>query len=79
MGGMLTRMDKKMRKWVGDLAYFASIGFSVALSVFIGLAVGLYLDKQFESAPWMMVIFLLLGIVAGFRNIALAIKKSRSI
>jgi ATP synthase protein I len=70
-------MKRETRRYLKDLAYYSSIGLSVALSVFIGLAMGLYLDKCFKTVPVFMFIFLGLGIVAGFRNIGLAIKKSR--
>jgi ATP synthase protein I len=62
-----------------ELAYFSSLGFSVALSIFIGLGIGVYLDKRLGTTPWLTLIFLGLGIVAGFRNIGLAIKKSRKL
>lgn len=59
------------------MAYYSSLGFQVALSIFIGLAIGVYLDRRiFDTTPWLTLIFLGLGIAAGFRNIALAIKKS---
>lgn len=38
-------------------------------ATFIGLAMGYYLDKWLETGPWLTLIFLLLGIVSGFRNI----------
>jgi len=60
-----------------ELVYYSSLGLQVALSIFIGLAFGVYLDRKFETAPWLTLIFLGFGIAAGFRNIALAIKKSR--
>jgi ATP synthase protein I len=66
------------RAW-RELAYFSSIGFSVALSVFIGLFVGVYLDRRFETSPWCTLVFLALGIAAAFRNIGIAIKKSRKL
>jgi ATP synthase protein I len=62
-----------------ELAYFSSLGFSVALAIFIGLGIGVYLDRRFGTTPWLTLIFLGLGIVAGFRNIGLAIKKSRKL
>ena len=53
---------------------------SVALSIFIGLAVGVYLDRRvFNTTPWFTLICLGLGIAAGYRNIGLAIKKSRKL
>lgn len=38
-------------------------------ATFIGLAMGYYLDKWLETAPWFTLIFLGFGIVSGFRNI----------
>jgi ATP synthase protein I len=50
----------------------------VALSIVIGLAIGVYLDyKVFGTTPWLTLIGLGLGIAAGYRNIGLAIRKSR--
>lgn len=70
-------MKKRDLKYLKELAYFSSVGLSVALSIFIGLGIGVWLDNKFETNPWMTLIFLGLGIAAGFRNIGLAIKKSR--
>jgi ATP synthase protein I len=72
-------MKKETRTWIRELAYYSSLGISVALSIFIGLAIGLYLDKRFDTAPWLMLLFLGFGIAAGYRNIGLAIKKSRKL
>jgi len=35
----------------------------------IGLAMGYHLDRWLGTNPWMTLIFLCLGIVAGFRNV----------
>jgi ATP synthase protein I len=73
-------MKKKTIRSIKELAYYSSIGLSVALSIFIGLGIGVYLDRRvFNSTPWFTLIFLGLGIVAGFRNIGIAIKKSRKL
>ena len=69
-------MKKETRRYIKELGYFSTIGLSVALAIFIGLAIGLWLDKKFGTHPWLMIIFLILGIVAGYRNIGLAIRKS---
>lgn len=71
--------DKKNVRYFRELAYFSSIGFTVALSIFIGLGVGLYLDGRFGTHPWLTFVFLGMGIAAGYRNIGLAIKKSRKL
>jgi ATP synthase protein I len=72
-------MKKETRRYIRELAYFSTVGLSMALSIFIGLAIGLYLDGRWGTSPWMTLIFLVLGIVAGFRNIGLAINKIRKL
>ena len=73
-------MKKESLRTLKDLAYYSSIGLSVVLSIFIGLAVGIYLDRRvFNTTPWLTLIFLGFGIAAGYRNIGLAIKKSRKL
>jgi ATP synthase protein I len=72
-------VENETRQRFRELAFYSSLGFSVALSIFIGLALGLYLDRKFDTTPWLMFIFLGFGIAAAFRNIGLAIKKSRKL
>jgi len=72
-------MKREKVRTFKELAYYSSLGLQVALSIFIGLAAGVYLDRKFDTTPWLTLIFLGFGIAAGFRNIALAIKKSRKL
>ncbi len=71
-------MKRENRRWIRELTYCSTVGLSLSLSIFIGLGVGLYLDRKvFHTSPWLTLIFLGIGIIAGFRNIAIAIKKIR--
>jgi ATP synthase protein I len=70
-------MKKETLRSFRELAYFSSLGLSIALAIFIGLAIGVYLDQRYDTTPWLTLIGLAMGIAAGFRNIGLAIKKSR--
>jgi ATP synthase protein I len=70
-------MKKDTKRAFRELAYYSSLGLSISLSIFIGLAVGIYLDRRFGTSPWCTLIFLVLGIIAGFRNIGMAIRKAR--
>ena len=73
-------MKRESRRYFRELAYYSSLGFQVALSIVIGLALGVYLDRHvFDTTPWLTLIGLLLGIIAAYRNIGLAIKKSRKL
>jgi ATP synthase protein I len=77
MEGALIFMKKETKRSLRELAYYSSLGLSVSLSIFIGLAVGVYLDRRMDTSPWCTLVFLVLGIIAGFRNIAIAIRKAR--
>jgi ATP synthase protein I len=70
-------LKRETRRAIRDLAFYSSLGFSVALSIFIGLGLGYWLDNKFGTHPWFLFIGLGLGIIAGFRNIGLAIKKTK--
>ncbi len=63
--------DKKDRSHWVLLATASSMGISMVLATVIGLAIGYYLDHHVFSntSPWLTLIFLLLGIIAGFRNL----------
>lgn len=70
-------MKRETVRTLKELAYYSSLGFQVALSIVLGLAAGVYLDRRFQTQPWLTLIGLGMGIAAGFRNIGLAIKKTR--
>lgn len=52
-----------------SLGLLSTIGISMVASTLIGLAVGYYLDQWLETSPWLTLLFLVFGIIAGFRNI----------
>jgi ATP synthase protein I len=56
----------------------SSIGLELGISVAIGLWFGWWLDGKLGSAPWMMLAFLLLGLVAGFRGVFRAVKRANA-
>lgn len=72
-------MKEKPKGVIKELIYYSSLGLQVAFSIFIGLFVGLWLDSKFDTAPIFLFIFLGFGIAAGFRNILLAVKKSKDL
>jgi ATP synthase protein I len=73
-------MKEETKKLFRELWYYSSLSFSIALAIVIGLAMGYWLDTRvFDTSPWFTLIFLVLGIIAGFRNIYLAMKRSRNL
>jgi ATP synthase protein I len=59
----------------GDRARGAAMGqaMKIAIELVVGIAVGGFigkvLDDQFGTAPWLMIVFLMLGFAAGLMNI----------
>ena len=50
-------MKRETRRHFRELAYYSSLGFSVSLSIVIGLAIGVYLDRSvFDTTPWLTLI-----------------------
>ena len=72
-------MEKETSKNIRELAYYSSLGLTVAISIFIGLFLGVWLDGKFETSPVLTFLFLGLGIAAGFRNLVRAAKRSRKL
>ncbi|WP_319792468.1 AtpZ/AtpI family protein [Desulfatibacillum aliphaticivorans] len=70
-------MNKETLKFIREMSYFSSLGLSVALAIVIGLGLGVYLDRRFDTHPWLTFIGLGFGIAAGYRNIWLAHQKSQ--
>lgn len=50
-----------------ELSRYAAVGIEMAASVVIGLLMGMGLDHLLGTAPWLALVFLVLGAVAGFR------------
>lgn len=57
------------------LAEVSSIGLILPSSIVVGLFFGTMLDKWLGTRPWMLLIFLILGVVSGFLNLFRAIRK----
>jgi ATP synthase protein I len=56
-------------------AQVASLGLEMGLAVVIGWGVGTWLDGKAGTKPWLMLLFLMFGIAAGFKGIVDAARK----
>jgi len=61
-------MKEDTRKALKLVGLASTLGLTIVIATFIGLALGLWLDRVFNTSPWLTVLFLILGIIAGFRN-----------
>jgi ATP synthase protein I len=62
-------MEEKDRKLFRMLGVLSTVGITLVVSTVIGYFIGHYLDGRFNTAPWLTLVFLLLGIAAGFKNL----------
>ncbi len=46
-----------------------TMGLHIASAMVVGLFFGYNLDKYFGTKPWLIMIFFLLGVIAGFRMV----------
>ncbi len=69
--GLLGNKGVDFRK----LAEASSVGLILPSSIAVGLFFGYLLDKWLHTAPWMLLIFLALGIVSGLWSLYRAMKK----
>ena len=69
-------LDKGTRQYIKLMAVVSSMGISMVLATVLGLALGYSLDHYvFGTEPYLTIIFLILGIAAGFRNLYIIAKR----
>lgn len=64
-----------MNNFLGIIALISQIGLNLFITIFLGLAVGKFLDDKFATSPLFLLIFIILGVAAAFRNLFAITKK----
>jgi ATP synthase protein I len=54
----------------------ASVGIALVLATVMGLAGGYFLDHWLGTSPWLAMIGLLIGIIAGFVNLFRSVNRA---
>jgi ATP synthase protein I len=67
--------DKPRRPDVRRLAELSSIALVLPSSIAVGLFLGYLLDRWLGTAPWLLLILTVLGIVSGLLSLFRALKK----
>jgi ATP synthase protein I len=68
-------MPKSGRENFRKIAELSSLGLMLPSSIIVGLFIGYFLDKALNTRPWLLLAFLLLGIVSGFYSLFKGLKK----
>jgi ATP synthase protein I len=69
-------LDRGTKRTAFRLMYASSIGISMVIAIFGSLYLGVWLDKKFGTSPYLTLLLLFMGVVAGFKNIYVMIKRS---
>jgi ATP synthase protein I len=72
-------MDEDLKKTIKTLGFVSTVGIAMALSIALGAFIGYYLDKWFDTRPWLSLLFLGFGIAAAFRNLYILYKKAKDL
>jgi ATP synthase protein I len=67
--------EKPRRPDLRRLAELSSIGLILPSSIAIGLFLGYFLDRWLGTAPWLLLILTVLGIVSGLLSLFRALRK----
>ncbi len=65
VGHVLKESSENKRK----MAEYSALAFILPVSIAVGLGIGYFLDRAFHTAPYLLIIFTLYGIAAGFINL----------
>lgn len=71
----MTPLGEDKAKLIKQIASYSTLGLEMGLSVAVGAVIGYYLDKWLKTEPWFLIVFLLFGVVAGFRSLYRAAKR----
>jgi len=67
----MKNLSKTGSKWI----MYSSMGLELGLSVVVGFLIGSWLDKWLETGPYLLLLFGIAGIIAGYRSIFRLVKR----
>ncbi len=65
----LRKIFKLDREYIDALSHAGTIGLHMVSGIAVGTLIGYGLDAWLETSPWLTGIFMVVGIVAGFKNV----------
>jgi ATP synthase protein I len=74
-GPALDPAARRARRMYEGLSASAA-GLELGISVAIGALFGAWLDGKLGTAPWLLIAFLILGVIAGFRGVLRAVARA---
>jgi ATP synthase protein I len=71
----MTPLGEDKGKILRQIASYSTLGLEMGLSVSVGAIIGYYPDKWLHTEPWLLIVFLIFGVIAGFRSLYRALKR----
>lgn len=65
----------KNMKILQNIALISQIGISMLVPIFGCIWLGHFLDTKLHTSPWLLLLFIFIGIFSAFRNLFLLTKK----
>ena len=72
-------IKKETRESLRIIAQVSSMGMAMVLATVFGLAGGYFFDEWLGTEPWGLFVGLIMGIVAGYRNIYVILKRTKNL
>ncbi len=67
---MRHKINKKNKREISNaLSMVTQIGLTMFFTIFISILFGKFLDDRFNTSPWLLLVFTILGILSAFRNL----------
>ena len=72
----MPKMTKKERREIlRAMGLMSQIGLTVVACTVLGIFIGRFLDNQFGTSPWLLIVFTLLGCASAFKSMIDLAKK----
>lgn len=58
--------ERKKRSWLAIAGWISGLGMTVAVSAYLGVQLGLWLDKKLDTDPFFLIFCIVLGLFCPF-------------